>query len=777
MVKISREIKKNLKKSKKMLISLIVLGVILISALFIMGIRIRFEIWNDLFINLNVSSNSYTILNNESSQVKIIAKVDNSMFCTANCTYSFVDRSNDIIVDSGMYYVKNFDELNKNFTLTPRNKGSGQKIYSFNIQCSNIQSTLCVTKSPLRSRSSFITLNYQIRPEEQTLKSELQEMLAAVFDKLNRAFDSYHKTSLILNSTDDLSEDKQIMIQKNGLNTKLAMSLKEAQNLSNLWQDEDYFIISDKLSLNYRRQFYDLNESGQQLLDAAITLIYMQNSQILRYNRLKDDFLNLSLINIYEIDKPHISKNLSYESSSIFDELRIIRITYRSSGFANLTDFMSQINKLSGKYADFKSDVITNSEIINEYGSNLTKMEYSKKCLLGYCQNYTGNVCHALKLILDEYSNTTYQVGSLPYQNYSFFNYTQSGILIKADNLTYSYYSDYCNNSNISSMIEQLQSLGLLDISLSLNMTFDEAISNQLTQNLPQCCAYNKCASCCLADECNDPILYPVLLVHGHSLLRETSPEPLLDIFNKIQYKLQDDGYINAGIVSYDYDPETIKNNEWGLFRMPVVVKASYYYDYFYSLGSYVHITRSSDNIDTYAVRLNDVIRLMKQKTGKPKVNIIAHSMGGLVVRRYIQIFGDESLDKVILIATPNHGVSGNTKTFCEIFGEKKECQDMYDDGVFLKKLNDPNYEPRNARIYTISGSGCDTNGADGDGIMNLNSSMLPYAESYIVKGNCAGIFSEGLHGEILNIDKYPEVYNTISLILNVSGIKNEEVT
>jgi len=121
-----------------------------------------------------------------------------------------------------------------------------------------------------------------------------------------------------------------------------------------------------------------------------------------------------------------------------------------------------------------------------------------------------------------------------------------------------------------------------------------------------------------LSEECrNDPKLNPVIFIHGHSLLRNTADPLLLDIFNKIQYQLQDDGYINAGTIVFDANKSEHKKNEWGLAGFPITVKASYYYDYFYSLGNFIYIARKADNLDTYAIRLKEIIDLIKYKTGK----------------------------------------------------------------------------------------------------------------------------------------------------------------
>src|SRR5699024_7297877 len=49
-------------------------------------------------------------------------------------------------------------------------------------------------------------------------------------------------------------------------------------------------------------------------------------------------------------------------------------------------------------------------------------------------------------------------------------------------------------------------------------------------------------------------------------------------------------------------------------------------------------------------------IERVKKKTGKDKVIIISHSLGGLLGRAYISYFSPSSIDKLIMIGTPNLG-------------------------------------------------------------------------------------------------------------------------
>ena len=62
-------------------------------------------------------------------------------------------------------------------------------------------------------------------------------------------------------------------------------------------------------------------------------------------------------------------------------------------------------------------------------------------------------------------------------------------------------------------------------------------------------------------------------------------------------------------------------------------------------------------NIPQFARRLERNITQIKGETGAEKVDIVAHSMGGLVSRYYIEkLGGRDDVGKLIMVQTPNHG-------------------------------------------------------------------------------------------------------------------------
>jgi hypothetical protein len=283
-----------------------------------------------------------------------------------------------------------------------------------------------------------------------------------------------------------------------------------------------------------------------------------------------------------------------------------------------------------------------------------------------------------------------------------------------------------------------------------------------------QCCLYGQCGQCCDNSCKNDPSKYPIILLHGHDFNSRASAEASLDTFTSIQNMLDEDGYINAGSIllgevnSDDY-------GSLGLINKSISVKASYYFDLYKNTKSSVVIQTKTDSIDTYAIRLRDIIDTVKLKTGRDKVIIIAHSMGGLVVRRYNDIFSREDIHKLILLGTPNHGIEGNILTYCSIIGAKSECEDMDKDSLFINKLSS---QEGNEIIYNIIGVGCNMGeGITGDGIVTNQSAYLPGANNFYIEGTCADNLNM-LHGGLLRPGIYPRVYSIINETLG-NSIKN----
>lgn len=303
----------------------------------------------------------------------------------------------------------------------------------------------------------------------------------------------------------------------------------------------------------------------------------------------------------------------------------------------------------------------------------------------------------------------------------------------------------------------------------------------ELKEQTTECCFLNKCQPCCIGDECkNDEKSYPVIFLHGHSIQQLDQLSSSLSSFDSIQNGLVSKGYISRGILRPNDD---IPNGLWGKGSQPSTIKVTYYENVYDQNGQIIAEPSKDVPIPEYAKRLKKLIDNIKLATGRNKVNIIAHSMGGLVARSYIQQFSnDDSINKLIMIATPNHGIYGegfSAYTFCNSgspTGNWKECESMKYDNPFITQLNNGDETPGNIKYYTIAGKGCFPNEnklgieADGDGVVRTSSPPLNGATNYEINFNSkvstCTTFQRSMHTDLLNPDKYPQVLEYITTIL-----------
>jgi len=115
------------------------------------------------------------------------------------------------------------------------------------------------------------------------------------------------------------------------------------------------------------------------------------------------------------------------------------------------------------------------------------------------------------------------------------------------------------------------------------------------------------------------------------------------DIFRKLRDKDFFDGLI-TNLISFGYE----ENKD--LFIFP--------YDW------RLDIRASVDNVySPILISLKDRIEQIKTQTGADKIDIVAHSMGGLLSKYYIKHYGTGKVDKFIDIGTPHLGAPSALKT------------------------------------------------------------------------------------------------------------------
>ncbi len=789
---------------------------------------IIFIVWFLFNFSINLFLNSSTTikiepeqlylnsLNNEIRTASYNITISKSLLSQIECNYSFIDISNNKNLVTSKINLKN-DITSIKFNVSSDGAGSGKKIYNLEVVCTE-------DSGETFEKTSFLLLSYDLTNSEKELKENLRPKLLDSFNLYNIATDESARVNyLLLNNK--LLVDNTFFLDINSLNLKLNNFKKSLTVLEKLWVDERYLDFKNYNLTTYIIDLTNLERNYKIYENQIIENLNSQNETIQNYNSNLLKYLEFYNESEHLKDKLIYSEMLFDIIKELDEKLIDVYFKYNNSNYNNITQFENDIFKIKNQNFYLNNTLNEINENFTNKSRSLLEIENNIRCNIGECLDnnfileFQNNTCSLTSSLINNIDYKRYDINNsfnLIHYNDIYYNYSNNNLVeIQMDSLdenqsiedlvnsnnTYflnlnssrysliqnsnnnqieilenlnlsKFYLEYCyENNSLNSSKFELSNHSFLN--LSSNIVYDENISNsnfkfdlEIAQNLPQCCVGGICTNCCVDNTCkDDPRTYPVLLIHGHSFIKSSPAEPSINAFDKITYKLIEDGFIDAGILSFTN--LTLLESNLASLNAPVSVKASYYYDSFYKLGSYVYITKKNDNIDTYAIRLSEIVDSLKSSTNRDKVNIVSHSMGGLVVRRYMQIFGTDSIDKVILIGSPNAGISGRVKYLCSVVGEKLECDDMADDSILIAKLNSPNYKPINVDLYTISGVGCDMdNGKTGDGVVTLNSSQLTYATNYIVNGTCSDLFNTNLHTDLLNINKYPKVYDYIKEVL-----------
>lgn len=615
----------------------------------------NFLLGHDTLISLETNEEDFFLKNLETAKVNFDMYVSTNIFCEADCEYLFQDLSTGYILDKGNFTTRISNPNSLEYSLVAPERGEGQKLFHFEVECRSKETNLCKTSETSKKRSYLIALNYELSDEQKEFREEANEKLKKVIFE----YDELKRIKL---------ENQEI---KKLLSEHIIVDSLERDKLSEISEDID-FLLSEWKNYEYEGVLENIlsekmNETRKILIETNenLTLKFEEyNSFVSEIDELRKEIIKLTLI-----------ENISEEN----------------------------YEKISSIIKDYNN-------VVKDFNQSFDLNLYKEKAqLIGININQT-------KLNIN--------------QNFSVvYNYSQ----VNSSNLIYinkPFYSNYSSGKSIESEVSM-------------------------------CCYKGDCDVCCTVDCSNDPEKYPVILVHGHSFNDAISAESSLGDLQVIKEALIDDGYIDGGYVIIK------KLNSTGTFARtnhPIVFATSYYFDIYQTESEIESLQTKAESLDTYALRLNDIVENVKLMTNRSKVNIVAHSMGGLVSRRYMQIFGSDSVENLVMIGTPNHGVDGYVLSSCPVLGADIHCEMMDKNSLFINKLNYGEIPKTNVSV--IIGIGCETEGEVSDGVVKNSSAFLPWARNYYVNGSCSGI--NFFHVEMKDVKKYPEIYELVKKELGI---------
>jgi len=762
---------------------------------------------NDIVVILDADKKELNLVHGNKTDIIFEAKAKTNPFCSAMCSYAFIDISANKTVDSDDFELNPADPLSKKYTLRPPDIGEGTRIFRFDMKCVSKSTFFCHTKQEPSTRSILVILDYGLNEEEKIIKQSLKQRLGILEGSLNQ----FKKELIFLEKSYNfinisLATDSRISAAKKNFdaaNDQIEYLDKEWANqdynsiLSNIGKAEDIFkktgIFLEEINNSLYANVSSYNKHIDELLTARQDLKEIQEhslnnsviediNNITGYFNIKLDLFkkrgelaekeiivnvisqkiselkeNVQAVSKAEVLKQQLKTDIAYETLCKISAECIEGPSIEKRAVQE--DF--DTGKACGKQ---ESDIGFFKEINNSMQEEFLKQNYSGT--EEFWSNISSKLGNMKRDIISQYlinlppneSNTLLikqLITEPPYvltEDYDEYNITPALIFKLTESVEQQNFS--CNADINFSEISQLPIN-----KISLNITVEEPLLIFFKEPEPQCCIFGKCSGCCLDEECkNDPLSFPVIFIHGHAIDKDVSAEYSLEGFNEIQERLEKDGYLNAGTVTLYSEVDSSKD-AWKSIKSPLTIRASYYFDVFKQPENYILVQTKSENIDAYSLRLNELVNAVKYKTGRPKVNIVAFSMGGLVARRYAQIFGSESISKLILIGTPNNGIVGDIADYCPITGEKLECKDMNSESLFINKLNRDSLP--NIPVHNIIATGCDMEGGKGDGTVLEEKAFLEGARNYIINGTCQSKIKP-MHLAMRDISKYPEIYDII---------------
>ncbi|MGV8168680.1 MAG: alpha/beta hydrolase [Candidatus Nanoarchaeia archaeon] len=813
----------NRKLIKKILIITIVIFII-ISAYF-MFLEARFSVKQDLEVSVNTRHLNLEATKKTPAQLDIIVRSETSFMCKAECTEEIINANTKEIIYSENFTFRKLHSNYINKNLYPSILGEGQDIYVFSVSCNNIPSKNCPAKTETITKNTIITIQRKLTQDEQLLKHTQEQTLQSIYLNYNKALSYIDESSQILSSLkyakkNDLENTSLIISKEKDEFESALLQTKET------WLTRNHELMQAKLESqntagksfafesNAENQFKEIIlritdhnkavnisfELSSELADKETALIQGKQFLIQRYPELENtiseskSLLSFSMRSIASKDFQSYSDiffllNNTNRNLAEFEEIYNLSVSTNPKlsrfdfdliyaeednciilGGNNCTVNMSselfyfsdntydsispRIKEDCLKYNSIllENELLRNSSLqkrINLSDDQLVQINeeeakyriYTLKKHKQELSERNDSTAQTAIIVINEYitliESTTYLNESSAENNFATFNYSLFEYFLPA-NFTLNNIIK-CETPKIKSININLSFENIPEISKkTYNSTYPEL--------KPLCCFNLECKPC----QNNPSENYPLILVHGHGFYSKNTPTAPAEIYNSLQHTLFEENlYLPAGVLN---ENESIITNSLGFVDAPISYKASYYPEEILN----------NESISLFADRLNIIIKKAKQETGKDKVVLIAHSMGGLVTREYLKKYGSGDIEKIIIVGTPNRGVTSETVAFCKLFGRNLECDEMHKDSKFI--LNLSKELPPSAPVFTIRGTGCSTFGADGDGIVQSSSVPLAYAQNYAFNGTCS--LTGGFHTGILNPEENPEIYNKVKELL-----------
>src|SRR3989344_3301644 len=254
------------------------------------ALKVDYVLGSGLILYVNPQFHSLHLEYGDSSRILFNISSSNPFYCTAECSYSFYDRSRNILADSGNFTLPSKKSVEKYYNIKVEKIGEGQNIYNFEVMCRNRKTYFCFSpKNDYRVASSFVSVNYNLSASLSNLKKEVAKNLTIFLSELNNADTlmlSINKNFFELSKASNL---RSLEPQKEQINSMIDAMVLESEKLRALWSAQEYIELSGKFSSQHISNASRLILEIKGLNSSISKLIERHNYEISMVNELSGD--------------------------------------------------------------------------------------------------------------------------------------------------------------------------------------------------------------------------------------------------------------------------------------------------------------------------------------------------------------------------------------------------------------------------------------------------------------------------------------------------------
>src|SRR3989338_4789949 len=282
---IKKDIEKEIKRIKKKIPPALIIGLLVVlifaALMLFFGIKISFILNEELQIELNPVYMPISARYSESPAVNFTINNRNFGFCNAFCEYTLKDLRTNIIISYMNKTLGSNQIVSKTYTLPINERGSGQALYIFEVQCNNVRTNICSTEQEKRYKSALVAVNYGLSEEEKVIEEKAKHEIPFYLNSLVNSEKTIKKDSVRISLFErgNITKSSEIPVLESAnkdLEQDFAQLLIQLSFIKSLWNDEKYPELENVFSqqLKERILLHEADAKNQSLLINQTITIY-----------------------------------------------------------------------------------------------------------------------------------------------------------------------------------------------------------------------------------------------------------------------------------------------------------------------------------------------------------------------------------------------------------------------------------------------------------------------------------------------------------------------